>query len=68
MKYEQLERCYKNILRQRDEAEVKIVELQQALDKFENSRNWTRSHNCYGDLIKEHALYIPKLNLNQRST
>ena len=32
MEYEQLERCYKTVLKQRDEAETKLVELSNQLD------------------------------------
>lgn len=32
MEYDQLERCYKTVLRQRDEAETKVIELSDKLD------------------------------------
>jgi hypothetical protein len=69
MQYEQLERCYKTVLVQRNKAEVDVAELQIKLDdalieldSFKRSKNWTRSYNCYGELINEFALYIPRLN------
>lgn len=38
MTYEQLEKCYNTILKQRDEAEVKVVELTEFIDNdlFDN--------------------------------
>lgn len=40
MTYEQLERCYKTVLKQRDKAETKVTELthelDDALDKIED--------------------------------
>ena len=32
MEYEQLERCYKTVLKQRNEAETKVVDLECKLD------------------------------------
>jgi len=35
MKYEQLERCYKTVINQRNEAESKLVELENIIDELE---------------------------------
>lgn len=58
MKYEQLERCYKTVLAQRDKAEVDVINLQHALDDalieldaFKKDKNWTRSYNYRGELL-----------------
>jgi hypothetical protein len=38
-----------------------MEKLSKKLAEFNNPKNWTRSYNCYGNLINEHALYKPKL-------
>lgn len=38
-----------------------ILELRAELAKFKDDKNWTRSYDYKGDLIKEHALYKPRL-------
>ena len=38
-----------------------INKLDEELSSFKNQRNWTRSYDCRGELIKEFALYIPRL-------
>lgn len=34
------------------------------LRQFKNPKNWTRSYDHKGDLLREHALYLPYLKDN----
>lgn len=34
---------------------------EQKLAEYENHKNWARSYDYKGDLIDDHALYLPKL-------
>lgn len=43
------------------DAEIKVAELEQQLAEFNNPKNWTRPYNYRGELINEHALYLPSL-------
>ena len=40
---------------------VLLKEALNELEKFNNHKNWTRSYDYKGDLLNEHALYLPKL-------
>ena len=48
------------------ELEEKIGILEKELSEFKNPKNWTRSYDCKGDLLSQHALYIPKLINEER--
>ena len=56
---EQLEQ----IIHERNEFERENIRLKSELGAFKSRRNWTRPYNYTGVLINEHALYIPKLNV-----
>ena len=56
---EQLEQ----IIKERNEFERENIRLKSELGVFKSSRNWTRSYDYTGTLINEHALYIPKLDI-----
>tara|TARA_R110000764_G_scaffold29681_3_gene69403 strand:+ start:194 stop:568 length:375 start_codon:yes stop_codon:yes gene_type:complete len=56
---EQLEQ----IIKERNEFEREGAKLRLELGAFKNSRNWTRPYDYTGTLINEHAIYIPKLDI-----
>ena len=41
--------------------EERIAELEAEIREFKNPKNWTRSYNCYGNLINSHALFLPRI-------
>lgn len=50
-----------------DELVAHIKGMANKLAEYENPKNWTRGYNYKGELVKEFALYIPKLTLKGRS-
>jgi hypothetical protein len=51
MTYEQLERCYKSALEQRDKAECKVVELENEIDKLHIINK--NMHTCVSGYLKD---------------
>ena len=43
------------------ESENRIAEIEAGISEFKNPKNWTRSYNCYGNLINSHALFLPRI-------
>lgn len=38
-----------------------IESLELELSEYRNAKNWTRPYNYQGNLINQHALFLPKL-------
>ena len=51
------------IIKERNEFERENAAFRLELGAFKNRRNWTRPYDYTGTLINEHALYIPKLDI-----
>ena len=63
MTYEQLERCYKTVMKHRDEAEVKVIELTCIIEELneecenlakaweDGCKAYSKQHDCYRDIF-----------------